>query len=226
MKNKENKLDKKENEEETTSKDDLDKKSNSKKKVDEEKIKLKRKRRFFKNNKEPKDIPLIKSVAYLFIWAIILNLIIETLARKWFGGLSFMIHSPVIFLYNAMLIFMTLSISLLFRRRKFFYILISSIWIAIGVTNGIILMERMTPFTVKDLSAINDAATILTNYFSTMQLVSIAGAIVIGVIAIVVLWIKAPKYVVKGKMKQNLIAVLLIIITTLGVGFGLVLIKQ
>lgn len=158
----------------------------------------------------------------MLVWSFILNLAIETLARKGFGGVLFLVHSPIVFLYNTLLIFMTLSVSLLFKRRMFFIVIISSLWAAIGVTNGIILMERMTPFTVKDLSALTDAATILTNYFSVVQLILIAAAIIFAVIGIVVLWIKAPKIVPEGGIKKNIIAVIGIILLTFLSTFGLV----
>ena len=45
-----------------------------------------------------------------------INLIIETLARKYLGGFSFLIHSPIIFLYNSLIIAATLSISCLFTE--------------------------------------------------------------------------------------------------------------
>ena len=76
-----------------------------------------------------------------------------------------MFDSPLVFFYNTLIIFATLVIATLFRRRVFFLTVVTIIWMAIGITNGIILIERMTPFTVKDLSAITDGATIITNYF-------------------------------------------------------------
>ena len=46
------------------------------------------------------------------VWALLLNLVIETLGRfptvGIFGGLSFMVHSPLVFLYNALILYATL----------------------------------------------------------------------------------------------------------------------
>ena len=132
---------------------------------------------------------LHNSLCFCAVWAFALNMIIETLARKGNGGLEFLIYSPAVFLYNSLVIFATLSVAMLFRRRIFFIVVISCLWLAIGITNGVILMERMTPFTVKDLSAVTDAATMLTNYFTMGQLIGIAAGIVIGVVAPIILWI-------------------------------------
>lgn len=165
---------------------------------------------------------LKNSLIVTFVWSFILNLAIETLARKGFGGLMFLFHSPVVFMYNVLLIFATISVSLLFRRRMFFIVIISSLWGAVGVTNGIILMERMTPFTVKDLDALTDAATILTNYFSFFQLVLIAASLVAAVIGIVMLWIRAPKLPDYKGIKKNIITFIIIVAVTVGSGAGLI----
>ena len=133
---------------------------------------------------------LANGLPFCLVWSVVLNLIIETFARKYFGGIEFLLQHPVVFFYNAFIIFATLSVACMFRRRRFFIIVISAIWLAVGITNGIILMERMTPFTVKDLSAMTDAATILTNYFNKAQLTAIATLIIAVVVGVTLLWVR------------------------------------
>ncbi|WP_425755843.1 LTA synthase family protein [Ihubacter sp. rT4E-8] len=166
---------------------------------------------------------LHNSFFFCLVWAFLLNLIIETLARKGFQGLVFLLDSPIVFLYNTLIIFAMLVIATVFRRRIFFIVIVTLVWLGIGITNGIILIQRMTPFTVKDLSAITDGATLLTNYFSKTEIALIASGIIIGVIALVILFIKAPKKP-KGEVnfKRNATAALLIILLTFGATFGLV----
>ncbi|WP_419024693.1 LTA synthase family protein [Emergencia sp.] len=165
---------------------------------------------------------LNNSFFFCLVWAFILNLIIETLARKGFGGFLFLFDSPLVFFYNTLIIFATLVIATLFRRRVFFVTVVTIIWMAIGITNGIILIERMTPFTVKDLSAITDGATIITNYFSMTEIVLIGAAILAGIIGLVILWIKAPKKEEHVNWKRNVAAVVLVIAFTFGATFGLI----
>lgn len=165
---------------------------------------------------------LKNSFFFCLVWAFLLNLIIETLARKGFGGFLFLIDSPLVFLYNTLIIFATLVIATLFRRRVFFVTIVTIIWMAIGITNGIILIERMTPFTVKDLSAITDGATIITNYFSMTEIVLIGAGILAGIIGLIVLWIKAPKKKEHVNWKRNVAAVMLVIAFTFGATFGLI----
>lgn len=165
---------------------------------------------------------LKNSFVFCFVWAFLLNFIIETLARKGLGGFVFLFESPVIFLYNTLIIFATLVIATLFRRRTFFVTVITLIWMAIGVTNGIILMQRMTPFTVKDLSNVTDGATIITNYFTKTEIILIAAAVIIGIVGLVILWIKAPKKKEHVNIKRNLLAALLVVVLTFGAAFGLI----
>ena len=83
------------------------------------------------------------SFAVAAIWAIILNLLIETLGRfpttTIWGGLQFMVQEPLIFLYNTMIIFATLVIASIFKRRLFVFTVITIFWLIIGIVNGVIL---------------------------------------------------------------------------------------
>ena len=160
------------------------------------------------------------SFAFAVIWAIFLNLIIETLGRlpttSIWGGLQFLTGHPLVFCYNALLIFATLLIASVFRRRTFVFTIISIFWLAIGVTNGIILTQRMTPFTVKDLSNLEDGATIVTTYMSTWQLILIGAAVVAALLALIILFLKGPKKKGRLKWKRNLIVVILVAAMSFG----------
>ena len=165
---------------------------------------------------------LKNSFCFCLVWAFILNLLIETLARKGFNGILWMFESPVVFFYNCLIIFATLVVATLFKRRVFFITLITSLWLAIGIANGVILMNRLTPFTMKDLTAMTDGLTILTNYFTIPQLVGIGIAIVALLVAFIILWIKAPKKKDKVNWKRNVTAAALVIALTFGATFGLI----
>lgn len=165
---------------------------------------------------------LKNSFCFCLVWAFVLNLLIETLARKGFNGVLWMLDSPVVFFYNCLIIFATLVIATLFKRRVFFITLITTLWMAIGVTNGVILMNRLTPFTMKDLTAMTDGLTILTNYFTIPQLAGIGIGVIAILIAFVILWIKAPKKKDKVNWKRNVTAASLVIALTFSATFGLI----
>ncbi|MEE0796656.1 MAG: sulfatase-like hydrolase/transferase [Anaerovoracaceae bacterium] len=160
------------------------------------------------------------------IWAIALNLIIETLGRApttsiW-GGIEFFFENPIVFLYNALIIYATLVIASIFRRRVFVFTLVTLFWLVIGIANGVILTQRMTPFTVKDLSILEDGITIVTNYMSTFQIVMIAAGAVIAIGLLVLLFIKGPKKKGEVKRKRNIIGVVLVIAMTFAVTTGMI----
>lgn len=165
---------------------------------------------------------LKNSFVFCLVWSFLLNFVIETLARKGLGGFVFLFESPVIFLYNTLIIFTTLVIATLFRRRAFVVTVVTILWMALGVTNGVILMQRMTPFTVKDLSNITDGATIITNYFSKGEIAMIAAGIIISLTAMILLWVKGPKKKEKVNWKRNLLAVVLVMILAFGSTAGLI----
>ncbi len=160
---------------------------------------------------------LHNGVAMCLLLAFLLNVIIESLARQnVFGGLIYLFESPLVFLYNMIIIFSALSVSLFFKRRAFVYFLISALWLALGITNGIILSNRMTPFTTKDLTVLDDGLSIVTNYMTTFQIVLMAiGALVL--IAVVILtFIFAPKKADPIKYKRVIAGFLIIVIATYG----------
>lgn len=144
------------------------------------------------------------------ILAIILELVIESFGHKsFFGGAIFMFTSPLVFLLNALIIFATLSVAWLFRRRIFFYTIISVAWLAIGIANGVILMFRMTPFTTADLSFIELGIAILPNYFSTTQLVLLGAALVVLILIFIAVFIFAPRRKGKLYIKRRIAGVLI-----------------
>ena len=130
------------------------------------------------------------------IVAFVINLFIETVGRQstpFTGGFLYLIEQPLVFFANMLLIYATLTISALFRRRTFFIALLSLPWVLIGVANGVILLQRMTPFNMKDMTAFTDAFTLLNNYFSVTQIVMIAAVTVLIIVGFTVLFIKCRK---------------------------------
>lgn len=168
---------------------------------------------------------LNKTFLHYFLWAFFLNLFMETWARQKmpiYGGLYFMVTKPLIFFYNVLIILATVSIGALFKRRVFATLLLSIPWIVIGIVNGVILMQRMTPFTMKDVDALGDGLTILTNYMSFFQIAAMVAVIVLVTAAFVVLFIKGPKVRREISVKKNLVVIILVISAAFGSSYGLI----
>jgi len=156
-------------------------------------------------------------VLMLFINGIVLNLIIETLGRhSLIDSVLYMVQHPLVFLCNTLLIFMVLSIALFFRRRRFVAVLLSLLWLALGITNGVILSNRMTPFNVKDMSNLSEGLSILTNYFSTKTLIIICAAIVALAFAIFMLYRILGPMEKKVDYRKSAITFVLIVLVTIG----------
>lgn len=156
-------------------------------------------------------------VLMLFINAVVLNLIIETLGRhSLIDSVLFMVQHPLVFLCNTLLIFMVLSIALFFRRRRFVAVLLSLLWLALGITNGVILSNRMTPFNVKDMSNLSEGLSILTNYFSTKTLILICIAMAVLVALIVVLYKALGPMEKKVDYRKSAVTFVLIVLITVG----------
>ena len=137
---------------------------------------------------------LKNNICLCIILAFVLNFAIEAMARQsLLGGADYLMQTPVVFFYNTLIIFSTLSISLLIKRRIFTYFIISGLWLALGIVNVVILSNRMTPFTTKDLEILDDGLTIVTNYLKTWQIVLIAIGAVLLIAGIILVFIFAPK---------------------------------
>ncbi len=156
-------------------------------------------------------------VVLLFIAAVVLNLIIETLARhSLIQGVLFMVQSPLVFLCNVLLIFAVISLALLFKRRVFAACMLSLIWLALGIINGVILSNRMTPFTVYDLKSLKDGLSIVSNYFKPTTITLSVAGIALLVFIFILLFRKAPR--IEGKVNYKRSIAVIVIIA--GVTFG------
>ena len=161
--------------------------------------------------------PWVNSLSVTAAAAVILELFIETFARhSLIQAVVFMFTSPLVFIINTLVIFLTLSIASLFRRRVFVFSIFAVIWIALGLVNGVILLKRMTPFTINDLAMLEDGVSILTNYLTTVQIVMLAAGIVLVAALFVILFIKGPKKKTKVRIKRNLTAFIIIAAVTAG----------
>ena len=165
--------------------------------------------------------PLFKffhnSIVILVIAAGVDFFIIESLSRHDpIQGALFMVQHPLTSFCNCMLILAVLSLSLLFRRRAFAICMFSLVWIGLGITNCIVLTNRMTPFNVKDLSNLEEATQILRNYFSVMNLILIGAIIALLAILVIILFRKLPKREEKTNFRRSIIAIVVIIALSFG----------
>lgn len=125
----------------------------------------------------------------------LINLGLEMLSRRSFSaGFTYLTTRPWQFFYDSLIILFTLSLSLIFRRRGFFFLLVSAIWLGLGLTNCILLGYRATPLTAPDIALLSSVRDIIEIYLSPIAIIGLMLAIsgVIG--AIMLLWLRAKKY--------------------------------
>jgi hypothetical protein len=145
------------------------------------------------------------------ILAFAVNFVIETASRRsLFACLDYLTGSPMTFLYNTFMIFVTFSIAYLVKRRIFVYVMVAFFWLATGITNGIVLSYRITPFTVTDLSLLSSVMSIIPIYLSTVQIVLAAAAAVLLVVALVLVFIFMPKHKQKINYVKSLAGILIL----------------
>ena len=165
----------------------------------------------------------VKYIGLMALGAILINLYIEVFARfttSPLEGFRWAFTHPVVFLYNTLIIFATMTIALLFKRRRFVWFIVSVIWLALGTANGVILMNRMTPFTLYDLQNFADGLTIATTYFSKIQIILFLVAASLGIVAIVMIFIRSEKWK-NIKYKKSLAAILIAAAVAGGATVGL-----
>ena len=144
--------------------------------------------------------------------------LIEALSRhSVLEAWNFMTGKPLVFAYNAALIFTTSLIAYLFKRRFFWRVLTVIFWLLLGVTNSVILANRVTPFTGPDLRLMTDGMAVLNKYLPSWGVV--LALIVLGFLALLllILLIKGPKYKRKIKYRYDLLLVVVGVLAFAGI---------
>ena len=98
------------------------------------------------------------SVFQIYALSILLNITIEAFSRfSIWKALVYMCTSPLIFLTNMLIISILIAPCNLCKRKGFFLLLASVIWLAVGIINFVVLHNRVTPFNSNDFNMLQDA---------------------------------------------------------------------
>ncbi len=149
--------------------------------------------------KKANNLPLWRWVLLCFIIAVLLEFTLEILGRRSpISAVLFVIHSPLAFIYNIFLVFFTLLLGLLIKKRVFMVGFISVLWFAMGTINFFVLGHRITPFSFIDFLMVSDVMSMMDVYFKTYQQFLIFFGIFLVIALIVFAFIKMPK--IKGSV--------------------------
>ena len=163
-----------------------------------------------------------KILYFYFFVAIFVTFLIELFSgmnstdhSNW-QGVLFLIGSPYIFICNALIVLFTLSFTLLMRRRLFGICLVSGVWMLLGCTNAVLVGIRVTPLIRSDLSMLDTGMQIADKYLSVWQMVGMILTMILGVVVLVVVYIKAPKIDHKIRLHRDIITILIIGVLCVG----------
>lgn len=168
-------------------------------------LKIKKSKPDWKKIHQMEGLTGLKKVAFVLnshsmlshmVLAMFLCLMVETISRfSLASALSFAAVHMGAFLYNSFIIFASLSIVFLLKRRFLARVIISSFWIFLGTVNGCVLAKRVTPFCFTDIQCLSDLFAMKnSNYFTVKEATLVVLAVGLLVAFCIYLFVKGPKY--------------------------------
>ena len=152
-------------------------------------------------------------VVLLFL-SLIINFFIEAISRhSIYLGFVYATDRWGVFLYNSFLIFTSVSLTYFFRKRIFAALIISGLWLAGGIVNGVVLSYRVTPFTGQDIKLIKNAFSLIDKYMSIPQMMLLFIAVVCIILLFIASGMSAPKITGKMKYKRSIILSVLLFVS-------------
>ena len=149
-------------------------------------------------------------------------------ALEWMSRHSFMdayhfvTERTLAYLYNSYLIFVGYMLVFLGRKRTFWRMFISAFYVTLGITNCIILLNRVSPFGFSDIGLIGDLLTMQnTNYFSWGQAIVSLAAIGGYIIYLVILYRHTKVEPVRFSFPIRALIVALFFISIFPITYGL-----
>ena len=138
--------------------------------------------------------PKLATILADLLAAFLLNFLIEILNHRSFtGAVSVLFRHPVLFLWSSAVIFTTIAFAGMFRHQYFALSFIGFLWVALGVTNGILMIVRNSPFCGVDLYILSTGFSIALVYLEIWQMILIGVGIAALIAGLTVLYIKLPK---------------------------------
>ncbi len=127
--------------------------------------------------------------------AFVVVVCVEILSRRSIDAmLDFLIMSFPAFLYNVLVVYFTMSIALLFRRRMFALLVAGGTWVGVAIANCILLSYRSTPLTAPDIWVLGAIRDIFDKYMSYFELGVLMFLIAIAISVIIYILSCTKKY--------------------------------
>lgn len=176
-----------------------------------------------KEEKEPKEpgkiVSFMNRFSLLFhgVLAFLVVFGVELVSRRDFiSTVRFLDYHTWAFVYNMFLVFCSLILVYLFRRRTFVRVIITGLWMFLGIVNGCVLSNRVTPFGYTDLKCLPELfAMSNTNYFTAEQAMVVVAGVGSFVAFCVILFLKGPRY--KGEIHKIMVPVAVVAMVFVGI---------
>ena len=150
------------------------------------------------------------------IFSVVLNLILESLSRhSVISALRFLCVSLPFFLAGAVIIALTESIALFFRRRYFVYMLVTAVWLTFGITQAVLMGIRAEPFAAVDFVILLSAFRLIPLYIGTAGIILVIFAFAAAGLLSFAVFRKAPAVRVPLKKSAALSAALAVLTVSL-----------
>ncbi|MBQ8972716.1 MAG: hypothetical protein IJ074_06515, partial [Clostridia bacterium] len=138
--------------------------------------------------------PFIRRAVLLPLLALALTVYVESCSRgSVVRAVQYAGASPLYFLYNALLILTTLSVSELFKKRRSALFFLTVVWIGLGIAAREVVKARTQPFTSMDILVIKDAITLTTVYYTWPQIIAMYGGIFLAVVLVIWVLTRLPR---------------------------------
>lgn len=145
-------------------------------------------------------------IRFFMITTVLINFFIESVSRhSLFEAIVHAFTHPLIFLFNASIIFMTVSLGFLFKRRNFYITTVSVLWCTLGLVNCILQFFRVTPLSTIDFLILPTALTMIPVYLNLFEMILIGLWVIAIISGFVFAWRKLPKTTVNFKRATALI---------------------
>ena len=146
-------------------------------------------------------------VQALYCW--VLYFVVEWICRRSFTKTwTYMTERPLVFAYNALIIFTSFLIVYLFRKRVFWRAALTVWWLLLALIDCVVLMNRVTPFTGPDIKNMTDGFSLLKKYMPEVAIKGIyVGLGILGFMLLIVL-IRSPWFHGKRLWRVNIPLVL------------------
>lgn len=149
-----------------------------------------------------------RPIPALAVLSAVIELLIELLGhRNPLSAFVFFAKSPDMFLLNTAIIFSTLIFTLLFRKKVFYSLLVTLIWLIFGIVNWATLSFRTTPFSARDFSILASGFLIADVYFSPLEIIGMCAAAAVLALFVFLLFTRAPRAEKQGELKKRALTV-------------------